>query len=265
MKKGTVTLVGAGPGHPDYLTLKGLRALESADVIVYDALIDASFKFLFPKSAKLFFVGKRCDRHYRTQKQINQLLVAQASQGKHVVRLKGGDPFLYGRGGEEWFALTLAGIPVEVVPGVSTLNAAGGLTGIPLTHRGVANKVMFLECHTQSLPEHDWQHIAAFDGTLVLFMAKQTIRDVAGILLAYGAAGSQSVALIENASLPDQVLTFSTLKALAEQIETPWKTSGPGLVYIGKVVDLLPTQNLSALRMTGVESDCLALRKRKGA
>jgi uroporphyrin-III C-methyltransferase len=246
---GHVTLVGAGPGHPDYLTLRGLREIDAADVIVYDALIDDSFKTLFPASAELFFVGKRCGQHYQTQEQINQLLVMQALQGNRIVRLKGGDPFLFGRGGEEWLALTEAGVSVSVIPGVSSLNAAAALASIPLTHREVSGKVMFIECHAGNLTRQDWEGIARFDGTLVLFMAKKTITDVACRILEYKGRDGTPVALIENASLPSQTITLSTLQALANYSGSPWKTDGPGLVYIGNVVGLLQSSPNIPLRI----------------
>ncbi len=240
-QNGTVILVGAGPGHPDYLTVRGLRELQAADVIVYDALLDQSFKFLFPKKAEKIFAGKRAGKHKLTQDQINALLIQKARQGKRVVRLKGGDPLLYGRGGEEWLTLAEAGIRVEVVPGVSALGAAGGLSGIPLTHRGVANAVMVLECHRESLESFDWQKVAgfveSFDGTLAIFMGTRVIQEIARRLLENGANQNHAVALVENGSMINQAVSLSTLGEVAER-GLPARTGGPGIIYIGETVHL---------------------------
>lgn len=237
LQPGHVTLVGAGPGHPDYLTLKGLRALETADVVVYDALLDTSFPSLFPPSAQSFYVGKRCGKHYSSQAEINALLIEQARLGHHVARLKGGDPYVFGRGGEEVLALRQAGIEVSVVPGVSSLNGVGALASIPLTHRGISRKVMFLECHAATLYQQPWDELARFDGTLVLFMSTKTIGTICGLLIDHGMGGQIPLALVENASFPTETVTLSSVGAVARGGLKP-KTTGPGLIYIGEVVGL---------------------------
>lgn len=235
--RGKVSLVGAGPGHPDYLTLKGLRVLQAADVVVHDALLDKSFSELFPKEAQILFVGKRAGKHSIKQPDLNALLIDLAWQGKQVVRLKGGDPFVFGRGGEEWLALSQAGVTVEVVPGVSALSAVAACGGLPLTHRGLSNKVLLLEGHETTLARHDWQHLAQFDGTLALFMATLTIQYIAQQLLAAGKNAYTPVALIENGGLKTQQVQVTTLAEVAERGFCK-RSTGPGMVYIGEVVSL---------------------------
>ncbi|MBK8190163.1 MAG: uroporphyrinogen-III C-methyltransferase [Vampirovibrionales bacterium] len=238
---GRVTIVGAGPGHPDYLTLKGLRVLQQADVIAYDALLDKSFRFLFPKKAFRIFVGKRCGNHTLAQEDIHRLMIRHARQGKRVVRLKGGDPFVYGRGGEEWLSLTAAGVAVDVVPGVSSLQAAGALAGVPLTHRGLANAVLTLECHRESLERYDWPAIAAFltgfDATLAILMGSRRVAVIAQRLMAGGVDPATPVALVENATLAAQCARVAPLSQAAAGELTPL-TDGPGVLYLGPTVAL---------------------------
>ena len=173
---GRATLVGAGPGAPDLLTLRAVKALQSADVVLFDALIDPSILDLVPAHARRIDVSKRCGRHAMNQAAINRLIVQQAQQGAHVVRLKGGDPFVFGRGGEELDSLRLAGVPVEVVPGVTAASLQ-----LPLTHRDVARSVHFVTGHGSdgALPGHDWRALAASGGTIAAYMAGRTLPSVA--------------------------------------------------------------------------------------
>lgn len=239
---GKVWLVGAGPGHPDYMTMKGLKVLQQADVIVYDALLDGSFQTLFPEQAEKVFVGKRCGRHCTTQAEINRLLIEPALQGKTVVRLKGGDPYLFGRGGEEWLAVTQAGIDVTVVPGVSALTAAGGLAGIPLTHRALVNRVMILECHPDSLDTHPWHDIAKFDGTIVIFMGTRSAQAIARRLILAGADKNLPIALVGNVSLATEDLWRSTLSQVATEGFPVHPPETVGIIYIGPTVNLYQTE-----------------------
>ncbi len=178
---GRATLVGAGPGAPDLLTLRAVKTLQSADVVLFDALIDSLILDLVPAHARRIDVGKRCGRHTMNQAAINRLIVQQAHQGTHVVRLKGGDPFVFGRGGEELDSLRLAGVPVEVVPGVTAACAAAASLQLPLTHRDVARSVHFVTGHGSdgALPGHDWPALAASGGTIAAYMAGRTLPSVA--------------------------------------------------------------------------------------
>jgi uroporphyrin-III C-methyltransferase len=239
LQRGFVWLVGAGPGHPDFLTLRGLRALQGAEAILYDALLDEAYFELFPPDAEAVFVGKRAGDHALTQTEINALLIAQARKGKKVVRLKGGDPFLFGRGGEEAMALRDANIPFEVVPGVSALNGVAGTAGIPLTHRGLSREVRILEGHGLLHEARDWDEQARFRGTTVLFMATGALPAIARKLLAHGADPGLPTALVENGCSPRQTIRVATL-ADAAACRMPMCSEGPGIVYLGPVIALQP-------------------------
>lgn len=239
LQRGFAWLVGAGPGHPDFLTLRGLRALQGADVVLYDALLDEAFFGLFPAGAEAVFVGKRSGEPSLPQEEINALLVARTREGRKVVRLKGGDPFLYGRGGEEALALRAAGLPFEVVPGLSALNGAAGAAGIPLTHRGLAREVRILEGHGLLGEDRDWDELARFTGTLALFMATEALPRIARRLLSHGADPAWPVALVENGATVHQRTRTGTL-AEAAGGRMPGCTGGPGLVVLGPTVRLQP-------------------------
>jgi uroporphyrin-III C-methyltransferase len=229
--KGFVSLVGAGPGNPDLLTLRGFKALRQAEVILYDALLDEAFQALFPSEAQAIFVGKRCGDDRGIQNAIHRLLIHHARAGKRVVRLKGGDPFIFGRGGEELLALAAAKIPFEVIPGLSALNGAGAAALIPLTHRGLSREIRIVEGHQLLSEERDWNGLAQFEGTLVVFMGKAILQSLAQRLIEHGAPKNRPLALVENASLPNQVITRIRLGEAA--IERIGCTQGPGIAYIG--------------------------------
>ncbi|PJZ71164.1 uroporphyrinogen-III C-methyltransferase [Leptospira perolatii] len=241
--KGKVYLVGAGPGNPDLLTVRGLRILQSAEVILYDALLDPGFLELFPENAIAHYVGKRAGQHSATQEEIHELLISYAIQGKTVVRLKGGDPFLFGRGGEEVIALRKKNIPYEIVPGLSSLTGGSSGSGIPLTHRGISRQVLIMDGHTVLLEDTDWEWYAKFKGTIVLFMGTSSIQRIAVHLIENGAPFDLPVALVENASLSNQSVQISSLKKVASQ-GLAKITKGPGIIYIGAVVRLYPQVNL---------------------
>ncbi|MPV86371.1 uroporphyrinogen-III C-methyltransferase [Ostreibacterium oceani] len=237
----TVTIVGAGPGNPDYLTLRGYQCLQRAEVILYDALIDFSgFKALFPVSAKTLFVGKRYQQHAMTQAEINTRLIDYAHQGKSVVRLKGGDGFVFGRGGEEALALKAAGIAFEIVPGMSALNAVTGLAGIPVTHRGVSNQLIVVEGASllKKTTQH-WRYYANCDGTLLIYMGLRCANAIATKLIAHGAPRVTPVAIVLNGSMANQQTLRYTLETLAQaSIEDDIAedlSSAPGLIVIGDV------------------------------
>ncbi len=233
--QGFVSLVGAGPGSPDLLTLRGLRALQQAEVILFDALLEPAFVDLFPKTAETIPVGKRCGGRGTTQDHIHHLLLKHARKGQRVVRLKGGDPLLFGRGGEEAQVLEAAGIPFELIPGVSSLQGAAAAAGIPLTHRGVSREVRILEGHHLLEPDTDWSELAKTRATLAFFMGTRSLREVARRLLLHGASPGLPVALVERATCEGQTTTISSLRLAAEGHLCP-RTEGPGLVYMGAAI-----------------------------
>lgn len=232
---GFVSLVGAGPGAPDLITLRGLRALQQAEVILFDALLEPDFATLFPAQVLALPAGKRCGGLGVTQERIHELLIEHASAGRRVVRLKGGDPFIFGRGGEEAKALADAGIPFEVIPGVSALQGAAAASGIPLTHRGVAREVRILEGHHLLESNTNWFELARTEATLAIFMGTRTLPAVAQRLMAHGAAPDLPLALVEKACCEGQTTTLSTLRLAAEG-HVSCRTGGPGLVYLGAAI-----------------------------
>jgi len=234
---GRATLVGAGPGDPDLLTLRAVKAIQSADALLFDALIDPSILDLARPDARRIDVGKRCGRHAMNQGAINRLIVSLAQSGKHVVRLKGGDPFVFGRGGEELDSLRAAGVPVDVVPGVTAACAAAASLQIPLTHRDIARSLHFVTGHGSdgTVPGHDWRALAASGGTIAAYMASRTLRSVAGNLMAAGLPGSTPAVAVENASRPNETHLHGTLATLPDLLEAAGP-DGPTLVLIGSVV-----------------------------
>jgi uroporphyrin-III C-methyltransferase len=231
---GFVSLVGAGPGHPDYLTLRGAAALARAHVVVYDALLDPSFRDHFPASAEAHFVGKRCGNHSVTQAEIDDRLVAEARRGRRVVRLKGGDPGIFGRLGDELTALRAAGIPYEIIPGVSSLTAGAALAGFPLTLRGSVGEILIINGHDLGKPDYDFRPLAVFAGTVVVFMGAAALATLVAGLLAAGAAAERPLALVEGASMADQHIVAATLGEVA-QGKVARKTDKPGIIYVGQV------------------------------
>ncbi|WP_078128579.1 uroporphyrinogen-III C-methyltransferase [Leptospira alexanderi] len=235
---GKVYLVGAGPGNPEDLTLRAYRILTKAQIILYDALLDPSFLEIFPKNAIVHYVGKRSGAHSATQEEINQLLLSYALQGKNVVRLKGGDPFVFGRGGEELITLVNHNIDYEIIPGVSSLNAGSSFAGFPLTHRGLSRQVLIMDGHTVLSEETDWKWFAQFKGTIALFMGTSSLSRIAALLLQHGSDPELPVALVENVSLENCNIQTCTLKDAADSCLEK-RTKGPGIIYIGKVVRFL--------------------------
>ncbi|TGM53566.1 uroporphyrinogen-III C-methyltransferase [Leptospira adleri] len=237
-KPGKVFLVGGGPGNPEDLTFRAYRILAKAEVILYDALLDPSFLEIFPKDAIVHYVGKRSGAHSATQEEINNLLLSYALSGKNVVRLKGGDPFVFGRGGEELITLINHNIQYEIVPGVSSLNAGSSFAGFPLTHRGLSRQVLIMDGHTVLNEATDWEWFARFQGTIALFMGTTSLPKIAKLLLDHGSSEDLPVALVENASLETcKVQTCSLREAADSYLEK--RTKGPGIVYIGNVVRFL--------------------------
>ncbi|MDG6078823.1 uroporphyrinogen-III C-methyltransferase [Erythrobacter litoralis] len=231
---GTVYLVGAGPGDADLLTLRAARLIERASLIVHDGLVDASILALARKGARLIDVAKRRAHHTLPQDEINALIVRHARAGKDVVRLKGGDPFVFGRGGEEMEAARAKGVPVEVVPGVSAANGAAAAAQIALTHRDASSIVSFVAGQCKGLSDQDWAGLAGKGRTLVIYMGVKTAPQIAEKLMADGLAPDMPVAVIENGARPNMRVLRSPLAALPEMVEHEAVVS-PALIVIGEV------------------------------
>lgn len=237
---GIVYLVGAGPGDPGLITVKGLHCLETADVVVYDRLANPSLLDFAPQALWLD-VGKQPEHHKVSQTKINQILVEQASQGKKVVRLKGGDPFVFGRGGEEAAALAEAGIPFEIVPGVTSAIAAPAYAGIPVTHRDQACSVAFITGHrANNNPDCavDWKRLADGADTLVFLMGVHNLPEIVRQLLAGGRSPETPVALIEQGTLAGQKTVVGTLEDI---VERGAQVESPAIILVGEVVRLRQT------------------------
>ncbi len=237
-ERGHVTLVGAGPGDPGLLTLHGLRALQSADVILHDRLVSAEVLALARRDARRIPVGKAPGGHRFAQERINALLVRHARMGRHVVRLKGGDPFIFGRGGEELECLRKHGITYEVVPGITAASACAGYAGIPLTHRAHAQSVRFVTAHSQrSMDTLDWPALAQEQQTLTIYMGVSQLPRIRERMLAHGRAPDTPFALIENGTRPHQRLVTGALRSLPELAERHG-VSAPALLILGEVAAL---------------------------
>ena len=236
---GKVYLVGSGPGDPELLTIKALRLIKEADVIVYDQLPGAEILALLPKSAELIDVGKYAGDHTLSQDEINRLLVDYALQGKTVVRLKGGDPYLFGRGGEEALELREAGIEFEVVPGITSAIAAPAYAGIPITHRDNASMVTILTGHEQKKEGSmlDWEWLSQSLGTIVILMGVSTLGTYIPELMRYGSDPDTPVAIIERGTRDDQVVTTGSLSTIVD-IAKDRGVKAPAIVVIGDVVRL---------------------------
>lgn len=233
--RGEVVLVGAGPGDAGLLTLKGLQQIQQADIVVYDRLVSDDIMNLVRRDADRVFVGKRAGYHCVPQEEINQILLREAQKGKRVVRLKGGDPFIFGRGGEELETLCQAGIPFSVVPGITAASGCSAYAGIPLTHRDYAQSVRLVTGHLKTGGELDWQNLAAEKQTLVFYMGLNQAAAIQQKLLEHGMPSDMPVAIVENGTaikqrVVDGVLT--ELAALATQMESP------ALIIVGRVVAL---------------------------
>lgn len=241
---GKVYLVGAGPGDPELLTLKAANALRGSQAVVYDYLVNEEILDHAPAGAALIYVGKRAGFHSKSQAEINRILIEHARRGLKVVRLKGGDPFVFGRGGEEAEALVEVGIEFEVVPGVSSGIAAAAYAGIPLTHRELSSSVAFITGHSaKDDAAVDWAATAKSAETLVVFMCAENICRIARKLIENGRAESTPIALIRWGTYEKQEVFTETLNALAalnddEQANLREKIKPPAIAVIGEVVRL---------------------------
>ncbi len=234
-----VYLVGAGPGDPDLLTVKAHRLITEVDTIVYDKLVANPILDLFPNKVMRVFAGKQAAHHHMPQNDINTLLVDLAKAGQKVMRLKGGDPFVFGRGGEEAMYLAQNGIPFEVIPGVTSSAGCAAYAGIPLTHRDFAQSVRFVTGHTKG--KHglklNWKSLADPDTTLVIYMGITNVAEITRELIAAKLPKYTPVALINKGTRPDQEILISILEKLPSDISTKTLT-GPTLLIIGRVVEL---------------------------
>jgi len=247
VKAGRVVLVGAGPGDPDLLTVKALREIQRADFIMYDRLVSEDIRALFPEGVPAMYVGKAKSNHSVPQEQLNQLLVEKALQGLNVCRVKGGDSFVFGRGGEEMIELKEAGIDVCLVPGITAAAGATSYAGIPLTHRGVSQGCTFVTAHGKPVapgshpaePELDvcWKSLAGLNHTLVFYMGLSRAGMISRELTQAGLSADTPVALIEKGCCKDQRLVRGQLHELVELVERE-QVQSPALIVVGEVVNL---------------------------
>ncbi|MDO6708307.1 uroporphyrinogen-III C-methyltransferase [Photobacterium sp. 1_MG-2023] len=237
-----VSLVGAGPGDPELLTIKALKAIERADVLVYDRLVSEAILKLANPNAVWIHVGKRCGEPSMKQEAINQLLIEQAGTGQYVVRLKGGDPLIFGRGGEEGLALAAAGIPFEFVPGITAAIGCAASASIPLTHREMSRSVTLVTGHVVSGALPAWAQLIGAGQTIVFYMGLEQAREIQSGLTLGGLSTDTPLAVVIKGSTPDEVVHVSTLGKLTK-LGQLFKGQSPALLVIGDVVRLRETLN----------------------
>jgi len=240
MSTGFVSLIGAGPGDPELITVKGLRRLRAAEVVIYDALVGEALLQECRADAELIYAGKRAGQHYRSQDEINALLLDKARAGRLVARLKGGDPFVFGRGGEEAAALAEAGIAWEVVPGVSSALAAPAYAGIPVTHRAAASSFAVITGHedpTRAETRLRWQALATGVDTLIVLMGVGRLASIAEQLIAHGRSPETPAAVVQQGSTADQATVVGTLATIAEDVAQAG-LGAPATLIVGEVVRL---------------------------
>ena len=235
--RGRVILVGAGPGDPGLLTVRAVKALETADVVVHDGLIDPRVLDLAPAIAQRISVAKQRARHTLSQDAINALIVAHVKTGAIVVRLKGGDPFIFGRVGEEVEAVRAAGLPVEVIPGVSAALGCAAEAMLPLTHRDHSSAVSFVAGQCKGLSDQDWAGLAGQGRTLVIYMGVATATDIADKLMADGVAPDMPVAVLEKGTLADHRAMKTLLADLGPMVARE-RVQSPAIIVVGEVVEL---------------------------
>ncbi len=244
VRKGIVYIIGAGPGDPGLFTLRGVKCLQAADVVVYDQLVSTELLDFARRDARLIYAGKQGGDHTIPQAEINRILVEEARNGRVVARLKGGDPFIFGRGGEEAEELVQAGIPFEVVPGVTSAIAVPAYAGIPLTHRGYTSTVAFVTGHEDPGKEKsdiDWKTLAGI-GTLVFLMGVKNLEQIAGSLMENGKSPDTPVALIRRGTTPDQATLTATLGDVAAKARAS-RIAPPAILVVGEAVGLRQSLN----------------------
>ena len=241
----TVFLVGAGPGDPELLTLRAARLIAQAEVVVHDGLVSAEILAMASAGAELISVAKQRSRHSLPQEGINALLVELALVGRSVVRLKGGDPFVFGRGGEEMEACRAAGVPVEIVPGISAAIGCAAQAQLPLTHRDAASAVTFVAGQCKGLTDQDWSGLAGHGRTLVIYMGVATATDIADKLIADGVSPAIPVAVLENGTRSD-MRTLRTLLADLGDMVVREQVKSPALIVVGDVAAYALAQDVLA-------------------
>ncbi|HEX8485433.1 uroporphyrinogen-III C-methyltransferase [Sphingomonas sp.] len=258
---GTVWLVGAGPGDPDLLTRKAERLIAAADIVFHDALVGPGILALIPAGVEQVGVGKRSGRHSKHQDSINDLLAAAALAGKRVVRLKGGDPSIFGRSTEEIDHLAQAGVAVRICPGITAASAAAAAGGASLTLRGLARKLTFVTAHARAAEplDLDWTALAAADATLAVYMGRAAAGEVARELIAAGRAPDTPVMVAVNVSLPSERIIRGRLSALSFLVATIGETD-PALLLIGEAVAAPPYPAASIARSDNSDPSCSARR-----
>lgn len=238
IRRGEVWLVGAGPGDPDLLTFRALRLLQRADVVMYDRLVGSGILDLARRDAQRINVGKAAGNHVMSQAETTALMIRLAGEGKRVLRLKGGDPFIFGRGGEELEDVAHAGFPVQVVPGITAASGCGACAGIPLTHRDHAQSVVFVTAHGKGgVLEHDWHSFARPNQTVVIYMGLGQLGEIASSALAQGIRPDMPVAVIDNGSRANQVVITGLLDDIEARADTAG-LKGPALIIMGDVVKM---------------------------
>ncbi len=239
-KLGKVYLIGAGPGDPGLITVRGQEILRRAEVIIFDYLANPRLLDLAPAETERIYVGKRSGLHHYPQEEITRLLLAKAAEGKTVARLKGGDPFIFGRGGEEAQALAAAGIPFEVVPGITAAVAAAAYAGIPLTHRDYTTTLGFVTGHedpAKKLSSLDWEKLSTAFGTLVFYMGMANLENICEQLIAHGRSPETAVVVVRWATMPCQETLSGTLETISEKVRSA-NFKPPAIIFVGEVNNL---------------------------